>query len=83
MPFRAYAASIHVSAGHAPGARPEDWTEVTVNRTVQAGSRAGAIAVITLYARINFNLGALIDHEHTRVTIDASLIEHERTRSSR
>jgi hypothetical protein len=71
----AYTARILVSAGHFSGAKPADWTEVTVSHTVQADDRAGAYAAIIAYAREEFNLGPLIDHEDTRTYIDASLID--------
>jgi len=70
----AYRAVMHVSAGHFTGAKPSDWTEVTVAHTVHADDRAGANAAIEDYARTKFNLGPLIDHEDTRVTINAGLL---------
>jgi hypothetical protein len=70
----AFKASIKVSAGHHAGAHEADWTEVTVARTVHADDRAGAVAAIEAYARDNFNLGPLIDHEDTRVYIDTALL---------
>ena len=74
MPERSYRASIKVSAGHFPDARPDDWTEVTVEHTVQAHSLLGARIAIREYARDRFNLGPLIDAEGTDVTVDVSLI---------
>lgn len=72
--MNAYRATIKVSAGHAVGAKPADWTEVTVAHTVQADDRAGAVAAIEAYARAEFGLGKLIDHEDTRTTFDTALI---------